>query len=104
MENLRVSSYVIPVKLEIEPDKYMLIHGYTGAIDIVNQKIVSFLQAKMENSQQGIPDDCLRVLQQRGYLTDRNVNEEYEHVSLLAEKLHKRENLLSKNYLFISNV
>lgn len=30
MEKLRVSSYMIPVKLEKEEGKYMLIHGYTG--------------------------------------------------------------------------
>lgn len=35
METLRTSSYLIPVKLEDEEDKYMLIHGYTGAIDVV---------------------------------------------------------------------
>ncbi len=33
---LRTSSYMIPVKLEKEEGKYMLIHGYTGAIDIVD--------------------------------------------------------------------
>lgn len=30
METLRTSSYLIPVKLESEAGKYMLIHGYTG--------------------------------------------------------------------------
>lgn len=30
METLRTSSYMIPVKLEQEEGKYMLIHGYTG--------------------------------------------------------------------------
>lgn len=30
MDNLRVSSYMIPVKLEQEEGMYMLIHGYTG--------------------------------------------------------------------------
>lgn len=38
MENLRTSSYMIPVKLEKEEGKYMLIHGYTGAIDIVSYR------------------------------------------------------------------
>ena len=36
METLRTSSYMIPVKLEQEEGKYMLIHGYTGAMDIVS--------------------------------------------------------------------
>lgn len=37
----RTSSYLIDVKLE-HSDQYMLIHGYTGAIDLVNEKILSF--------------------------------------------------------------
>lgn len=40
METLRTSSYLIPVKLESEPGKYMLIHGYTGAIDIVTESLL----------------------------------------------------------------
>ena len=39
METLRTSSYIIPVKLESEEGKYMLIHGYTGAVDIVTEDI-----------------------------------------------------------------
>ncbi len=37
----RVSSYVIPIKLEEEEQegKYLLIQGYTGAINIVNEDI-----------------------------------------------------------------
>lgn len=37
---LRMSSYTIPVKLEDEEGKYMLIHGYTGAIDIVSEELL----------------------------------------------------------------
>lgn len=35
MKDLRLSSYTISVKLEAEEDKFFLVHGYTGAIDIV---------------------------------------------------------------------
>ena len=35
---LRTSSYIIPVKLEKEKGKYLLIHGYTGAIDVVSEE------------------------------------------------------------------
>lgn len=45
METLRTSSYLIPVKLESEPGKYMLIHGYTGAIDIVTESLLKKIQA-----------------------------------------------------------
>lgn len=43
MEKLRISSYVIPIKLEDEINKYMLMHGYTGAIDIVGEEVVTKL-------------------------------------------------------------
>ena len=43
METLRTSSYMIPVKLEKEEGKYMLIHGYTGAIDIVDSELKEYL-------------------------------------------------------------
>lgn len=44
METLRTSSYIIPVKLESEEGKYMLIHGYTGAMDIVSESVVLCLK------------------------------------------------------------
>lgn len=44
MGTLRTSSYMIPVKLESEKGKYMLIHGYTGAMDIVSESIVLYLK------------------------------------------------------------
>lgn len=42
MENLRISSYIIPVKLDCDHEKYFLIHGYTGAFDIVGTDIKDF--------------------------------------------------------------
>lgn len=48
MENLRVSSYIIPVKLENENGKYMLLHGYTGAIDIVDEDLAIYLRENKE--------------------------------------------------------
>ena len=42
MEKLRLSSYTIPVRLEGNEGKYMLVHGYTGAIDMEPDEGVSF--------------------------------------------------------------
>lgn len=39
IELYRKSSYIISVKLEHTDDKYMLIHGYTGAMDIVGKDL-----------------------------------------------------------------
>ena len=45
-ESLHKSYYTIPVKLQAEDNKHMLIHGYTGAIDIVDSNIVNALNAE----------------------------------------------------------
>lgn len=42
----RLSSYTIPVELDGIPDQVMLVHGYTGAIDIAHKNIAAFLQAR----------------------------------------------------------
>lgn len=35
---MRVFSYTIPIKLQKEKDLYVLIHGYTGAIDLISSE------------------------------------------------------------------
>lgn len=42
MDTMRVSSYIIPT--QVDDDKYLLVHGYTGAIDIVGKEIGEFMQ------------------------------------------------------------
>lgn len=41
--NFRVSFYTILVRLEDGLDKYMLLHGYTGAVDIVDKYVATYL-------------------------------------------------------------
>lgn len=45
METYRVSSYLIPVRLEKDPDKYVIIQGYTGAFDVVSSSMHTFLRS-----------------------------------------------------------
>lgn len=82
MEKLRISSYVIPIKLEDEINKYMLMHGYTGAIDIVGEEVVTKL---LHHQGQFIDltsfdEEIGEYLIKRGYLTTKSENEEYEYV------------------------
>lgn len=63
---LRTSSYMIPVKLEKEEGKYMLIHGYTGAIDIVSAELLHSIQA---NRKSQLTQSMIEQLLERGYLT-----------------------------------
>lgn len=103
METLRTSSYLIPVRLEDEKDKYMLIHGYTGAIDVVNKEVVDFLQINHSTTTQMFPfgDNLRKRLIQRGYLTIKTEEEEYKYVERLALALHKRNRLTNTQFTFV---
>lgn len=99
METLRTSSYLIPVKLESEPGKYMLIHGYTGAIDIVTESLLKKIQAVASGVD--LPEDTLQTLIKRGYITTRSQEEEYAYVARIAKALHKKECLLHTSFTWV---
>ena len=99
METLRTSSYLIPVKLESEPGKYMLIHGYTGAIDIVTESLLKKIQAVASGVD--LPEDTLQALIKRGYITTRSQEEEYAYVARMAKALHKKECLLHTSFTWV---
>lgn len=103
MSTLRTSSYTISVKLEEEEDKYMLVHGYTGAIDIVNGKIAEYLQINQKVLNEKLPftQEVLEKLTSRGYLTDKNEQEEHEFVIKFASLLHQKHKILTKNFVFL---
>jgi hypothetical protein len=46
--SLRTSDYTIYVKLP-ETGEFLLVHGYTGAIDLVQPNVVEFLASKRDN-------------------------------------------------------
>lgn len=103
MEKLRISSYVIPIKLEDEINKYMLMHGYTGAIDIVGEEVVTKL---LHHQGQFIDltsfdEEIGEYLIKRGYLTTKSENEEYEYVKRLASALHKKKKIVNSSFTFV---
>lgn len=65
MKEINTSSYLIPVKLDSEKDKYMLIHGYTGAMDIVSSKVLSAISSTNTDR---LSDHTIQFLLKRGYL------------------------------------
>lgn len=75
METLRASSYIIPVKLESEEGKYMLIHGYTGAMDIVSEDLLNSIMDI--NSVSDLSSETLQILKTRGYITTKSQDEEF---------------------------
>lgn len=99
MDQLRLSYYTIPVKLDIEEDKYLLTHSYTGAIDIIDEDVWK----EMENysSTSSLPEEAVEYLQKRGYLTTRTKEEEIEYVKKLAQLLHRAQSKLYKSFGFI---
>ncbi len=99
MENLRTSSYMIPVKLEKEEGKYMLIHGYTGAIDIVTEELLAGIKNKsIVNS---FSQETLKKLLERGYLTTRSDKEEYAYVERIANALYKKSSILYSAFTWV---
>lgn len=103
MKTLRKSSYIIDVKLE-DTDKHMLIHGYTGAIDIVSENISSFLK---NISSDFTEDKCpfsaktISALTSRGYFTTKTKEEEFAHVERLAQALYRKEKILNTCFTFV---
>lgn len=101
MENLRISSYIIPVKLEKEEGKYMLIHGYTGAIDIVSEDMALKLINATKVDANLFSDKALKVLHSRGYITEKTEDEEVEYVARVAKALHREACTLYKNFTLV---
>lgn len=99
METLRTSSYLIPVKLEDEEDKYMLIHGYTGAIDIASASMLHKIQSiATENN---LDSETVQILLKRGYITTKSQEEEYAYVARTAKALHKECDILGTSFTWV---
>lgn len=98
MRTERVSSYVIPIKLEKGNGKYILIHGYTGAIDIVNESVVLKLK---DNNVNDFSENTLQALRERGYITSKTKEEEIEYVKRIAKALHCKASKLYKTFTII---
>lgn len=96
---LRMSSYTIPVKLENEDGKYMLIHGYTGAIDIVSEKL--FHCMKLADAMDDLSEETMSTLRKRGYITTKTKEEEHEYVSRMARALTKKGNMLYSDFTWM---
>lgn len=99
--SLRASDYTIYVKLPAA-GKFLLVHGYTGAIDLVQANVVEFLKNFGKPHQKAVvAQSTVEVLQKRGYLTEKASDEERTRVRKLAETLHKHQLKAGKGFLFI---
>ena len=91
--NYRKSSYTIATCVDEEKKKYILIHGYTGAIDIVEIEIKEYLTKNMILTIDNFPysKELFDKLLSRGYITSKSEVEERSYVKTIAKILHKRD-------------
>ena len=97
--NLHTSHYTIAVKLQNEENKHLLVHGYTGAIDIVDSSIVNAMNA--DDVTTTLSSEEISLLSQRGYLTEKTRDEEHSYVIRFADLLHKANSKLFKTFGFV---
>lgn len=116
---LRTSSYCIYVDLPENSKDMLLVHGYTGANDIVSNEVATYLrsletrrppnplygewspqQCINGNEQVAIPEDqTIEILKKRGYLTGMDVQEEEDFFIKSATELHNASR--KPGYLFM---
>lgn len=102
-KDYRFSSYTIVTGLDKEPDCDCLIHGYTGAIDVVDKSIVEFLESNATFHKSDIPCSAATqdALEKRGYITGKTREEEIEYVKRLANALYKKETIFNNSFTFV---
>lgn len=99
----RPSVYNIPVDLEDGSGQTLLIHGYTGAMDIASEAIIECLQPGEEYTSGSFPlsEETFRALVSRGYLTERTEEEEYEYVKRFSNIFNRCEQKGKKGFTFM---
>lgn len=93
---MRVSNYISGAPLP-SAESYLILHGYTGALDKVSFALGDFLIAhrgmqwapKIANLD--LTEDAIGRLASRGYLTEKTDGEEREHLMRIAIALHERD-------------
>lgn len=83
---MRTSSYNIHVPIN-DSDDYIIIHGYTGAVDKINAHVNDYLVSGGK-SKGNISDLTIKKLVDRGYLTEMSPGEEREHLKKIADIYH----------------
>lgn len=116
---MRTSSYVIYVDLPDTRDEILLVHGYTGAYDLVGRKVSAYLRQGEaghvpkplhgtwddyddDGVTYGAPsDETLEQLKARGYLTDMGVEEEAQYLSANIERWHAARAMQAPQFIFM---
>lgn len=108
-QSLRASSYNIYVDLPSDQPNALLVHGYTGAYDIVSREVCAYVRSleaspppkplygQWEVEPSTLPrgyrpaDITLATLARRGYLTDKSIAEEEALFVKIVNNLHRSQ-------------
>ncbi len=118
--SLRASSYTIYIPMPQFEDKVLLVHGFTGAVDLVARETAAYLKSKQTNAHDkplhgewgeeaslgpspavAPSDETLGVLETRGYLTRRSKDEEHALVAKGATLLQRQSCASSFQYVIM---
>lgn len=104
----RTSLYTIFIPLDPSQTEWMLVHGYSGAIDIVKNKVAQFLRKGGQIAEDQLDEDILPIslrsfhaLVRRGYLTDKSPLEEKTWVQTMANRLHEHTKAVGASFCFL---
>ncbi len=88
---MKSSIYTVKFQLPYK-DRALLMHGYTGALDIVSSPLAALLtESYGGNPSDKLQRDARESLRDRGHLTDQNDSQEREHVSKILSVFVKRQ-------------
>ncbi len=90
---MRTSDYTMMADLP-GSGRVLLVHGYSGAVDVVASEVAAFLREAADGCAHA-PEDILpqtaAQLRQRGYLTDKTPEEERDLMCRIADAIHRRD-------------
>ncbi len=94
----RVSNYNIYLKMKKQIGKYLVIQGYRGSFDVIDESIAEILERAEKDSSllDSISPENKEILSKRGYITDLSEEEEYKFIEKLSHALNAvdRKNIL----------
>lgn len=93
---MHASKYNIYIKIP-DTKKHLLVHGYTGAIDLMEDGLIEDVK---KNNFCSMDDEVKTLLQNRGYVTNKSDVEEYERAAGLAKVFSKYESK-QKHFTFL---
>jgi uncharacterized protein len=116
---LRASSYVIYVDLPANAHDMLLVHGYTGAYDVVSRRVATYVRSleryrapkplygawSPEPSSDGHNEppspEIIKSLRRRGYLTVMTPEQEEAFLCKMVDRLHERSLKKSLSYIIM---